>query len=53
MRYPKYHIGIIRKVYLERTPISYRIRNFLSAGKNGSWIRYRERERLGYKKCYS
>jgi len=50
-----YHVGLTGKIYFESTPMSCRMYNFLIAGKRGrrDWIRHRERERLGYHKCYS
>lgn len=50
----KPHVGLTGKIYFEFTPMSYRMYNFLAAGKRRrDWIKHRERERLGYHKCYS
>jgi len=52
--YRMYHIGLTGKIYFEFTPMSCRMYNFLISGKHDcDWIRHRERERLGYHKCYS
>jgi hypothetical protein len=43
----------VQKVFNHHTPPSYRLHKAASFKKAYRWIRWRERERLGYHKCYS
>jgi hypothetical protein len=47
------HQEAMQKLFIHHTPPSYRLHKAASFEGACRWIRWRERERLGYRKCYS